>query len=546
MSEQPSTSETVDAGTLSRVTLVGAGPGPSGLLTLAAVDALNAADQVVLISADLAESISHLGVHARNIQTVPLPQLGPELLRGRTTAVVIPGDPLFDAVYAEFAARCVEWGLDVDVVPGVPMKTSMAEFAGLAMGQEATQLISMRPDTTVDEAASWSPVGSLVIAGTAGQLARIGQMCLAAGRPGDQDALITVHPGTPEQHSLRTTLADMGEVALLEAAPRNHKVVGLVATPESTVVVALGQAVERREVLNWYETKPLFGWRILIPRTRELSGPLRARLASHGAVIEVVPTMAAVPPKNPQLLDKTVNDLVEGQFRWVAFTTSSAVRALRDKMLGYGLDARAFGGVQIGAVGLDTIKALRAWGIEPDLVPSEQTVSALAAEFAHFDEDLDPIRGVLVPKADVSTEILTHGLTERGWLVEEVVAFRVVRAAPPRQETREAIKEGRFDAVVFTSASAVNNLVGIAGKPHGASIIAAIGAKTAEACERHGLRVDVVPEDPDPVVLADALAQFADRRHEDLVAHHRPAMRPSLQPRRGRPIGQHNRPREQD
>ena len=83
-----------------------------------------------------------------------------------------------------------------------------------------------------------------------------------------------------------------------------------------------------------------------------------------------------------------------------------------------------------------------------------------------------------------------------------------MRAAPPPAPTRDAIKTGKFDAVVFTSSSTVRNLVGIAGKPHPSTVIAVIGPATAKTAEEHGLRVDVLAPEPDVELLVDALADF--------------------------------------
>jgi uroporphyrinogen III methyltransferase/synthase len=85
-----------------------------------------------------------------------------------------------------------------------------------------------------------------------------------------------------------------------------------------------------------------------------------------------------------------------------------------------------------------------------------------------------------------------------------------VRAAPPPAETREAIKTGGFDAVLFTSSSTVRNLVGIAGKPHATTVVACIGPATAKAAEEHGLRVDVLPTESTLEALADALAKHGE------------------------------------
>ena len=139
-----------------------------------------------------------------------------------------------------------------------------------------------------------------------------------------------------------------------------------------------------------------------------------------------------------------------------------------------------------------------------------------------YDELLDPINRVFLPRADIATENLVAGLIDLGWECDDVTAYRTVRATPPPAPTRDAIKTGKFDAVVFTSSSTVRNLVGIAGKPHPSTIIAVIGPATAKTAEEHGLRVDVLAPKPDVEVLVDALADFgAARRARD--ARGRPA-----------------------
>jgi len=153
--------------------------------------------------------------------------------------------------------------------------------------------------------------------------------------------------------------------------------------------------------------------------------------------------------------------------------------------------------------------------------------AGLAAEFPPYDEVLDPINRVFLPRADIATETLAEGLRQVGWEVEDVTAYRTVRATPPPAPTREAIKTGKFDAVVFTSSSTVRNLVGIAGKPHPSTVIAVIGPATARTCEEHGLRVDVIAAKPSVVDLADALASFAAQRRDAFLEAGEPVLKPS-------------------
>jgi uroporphyrinogen III methyltransferase/synthase len=320
---------------------------------------------------------------------------------------------------------------------------------------------------------------------------------------------------TTEQRTVTASLED------LPSAARAAKVT-------APVVTVVGSTVAHREALSWFESKPLFGWRVLVPRTREQAGEMSARLRRHGAVPEEVPTISVEPPRAPQQMDRALQGLVSGRYLWVAFTSVNAVRAVREKFDEYGLDARAFAGIKVAAVGEQTAAAVASFGVRPDLVPSgEQSSAGLLEDFPEYDSLLDPLNRVFLPRADIATETLAAGLVELGWEIDDVTAYRTVRAAPPPAATRDAIKSGGFDAVVFTSSSTVRNLVGIAGKPHASTVIACIGPQTAKTAEDHGLRVDVLAETPSALALADALAAFGATQRMSALEAGETTWRPS-------------------
>jgi uroporphyrinogen III methyltransferase / synthase len=336
----------------------------------------------------------------------------------------------------------------------------------------------------------------------------------AAGRPADTPVSLTCGGTTVAQHTMVVTLG-----AAAEAVTEHCK---------GQAVAVVGRQVEMRDELSWYETKPLFGWSVLVPRTREQSASMTERVAFHGATSQVVPTISVEPPRTPQQMDRAIRGLVTGRYEWVGFTSVNAVRAIREKFLELGLDARAFAGLKIAAVGGVTAQALADWGLQPDLVPSqEQSARGLLEDWPPYDEVLDPINRVFLPRADIATDTLVAGLQEMGWEVDDVTAYRTVRAAPPPAPVREAIKSGAFDAVCFTSSSTVRNLVGIAGKPHPSTVVACIGPATARTAEEHGLRVDVVAPEPDAEVLVDALADFARGAALAAAQAGEPLLRPS-------------------
>ncbi len=511
----------------SRVTFVGAGPGDPMLLTLGALQALRTADVVLVDDPRLVSLLTEpiLGlpesVTVRRLSGAAAPDRAAECVHALEGAGQVVrlfwGDPFLDGRGAVEAAGCVASGVDIHVIPGISPQTAVPEFAGVDLSNTCVELV---PSAGLARSDGFSGANQ-VVSSTVAALDDVAACALHAGRSADQVVIATVNGTTTRQQTLRTTLGRLTPALFDE-------------DDDAPVTVVIGDAAAA-QLTEWFENKPLFGWRVLVPRTKAQSAALMARLRMHGAYPEEVPTIAVEPPRQPQLLDRAIRGLVEGSYEWVVFTSVNAVKAVRDKLEEYGLDARVFSGVRVAVVGDSTAQSLRDWGIVPDLMPvGEHSAAGLAAEFPAYDDVLDPINRVFCPRADIAVDTLVTGLTELGWEVEDVTAYRTVRAAPPPVETREAIKTGEFDAVIFTSSSTVRNLVGIAGKPHACSIIAAIGPATAATCEEHGLRVDVLASTPNSTTLADELAVFAARRRAEFLSRGAEVKKPSQRRRRRR------------
>jgi uroporphyrinogen III methyltransferase / synthase len=508
------------------VAFVGAGPGDAGLLTVRAAELLGQAD-LVMARPDVAETVRHLISPQAEVAEADL-DVDPRTLvaaarSGKLVVRLYPGDPLVFSTGAEEAAACATAGVRFEIVPGLPFATAVPAYAGIPLTSEA------RADVRVIHAAELSRApagpGTLVILGAEAGPADIGKMLVAAGWP-ESTPFAVIWNGTTT--SQQTVVCTLGSVAAdLKAAG-----VSMLTTHGPAVAVAGDAVAARRDGesggLSWFESKPLFGWRVLVPRTKEQAAEVSLRLRAYGAVPQEVPTIAVEPPRTPQQMDRAVKGLVTGRYQWIAFTSVNAVRAIREKFEEYGLDARAFAGVKVAAVGEQTAAALRAFGIVPELVPDgDQSAEGLAAQWPPYDDVLDPINRVLLPRADIATETLVARLTELGWEAEDVTAYRTVRAAPPPAPIREAIKGGGFDAALFTSSSTVRNLIGIAGKPHQLTVIAAIGPQTAKTAAEFGLRVDVMSPKPSVTALVDALAAHGAQLRQAAAEAGEPLRRPS-------------------
>ncbi|MFH8476871.1 uroporphyrinogen-III synthase [Streptomyces sp. NPDC018000] len=524
------------------VTFLGAGPGDPGLLTLRAVEALASADVLVAEPDVLGVVRCHAraGVSAPELTVVDAQSAaaGVPVLRdavnlvmeaargGRRVVRAVSGDPGLDGSAGAEMLACASAGIPFEVVPGVANAVGVPAYAGVPL-RDAQGADVRFVDARTASDRCWTEVGAsdatAVISTTLDSVASAAGELVSAGRKPDTPLAVTVAGTTTRQRTWTATLGTIAQVlkqAKVLPSPDGHQPV--------IAVVGERSSAAQQDQLAWFESKPLFGWKVLVPRTKEQAASLSDQLRSYGAVPYEVPTIAVEPPRTPQQMERAVKGLVTGRYEWIAFTSVNAVKAVREKFEEYGLDARAFAGIKVAAVGEQTAAALVDFGVKPDLVPSgEQSAAGLLEDWPPYDPVFDPIDRVFLPRADIATETLVAGLIELGWEVDDVTAYRTVRASPPPADTREAIKGGGFDAVLFTSSSTVRNLVGIAGKPHNVTVIACIGPATAKTAEEHGLRVDVLSPEPSVHKLAEALAAFGSQRREAAKEAGDPVTRPS-------------------
>jgi uroporphyrinogen III methyltransferase / synthase len=533
-----------------RITFVGSGPGDPGLLTTRAAAVLaNAA--LVFTDPDVPEAV--LALIGRDLPPVsgPAPagpaanpagatdgdpaQPAPAVMSGgadirpalgepaevaKTLTAearsgvdvvrLVAGDPLTVAAVITEVNAVARSHLHLEIVPGLAASSAVPTYAGLPLGSSHT-VADVRGE--VDWEALAAAPGPLILQATASHLADAARALIDHELAESTPCVVTALGTTCQQRSVETTLQGLTDPAVLGGTdPAAAAPAGGTNPQTGPLVVTIGKTVASRAKLNWWESRALYGWTVLVPRTKDQAGEMSERLTSYGALPIEVPTIAVEPPRSPAQMERAVKGLVDGRFQWVVFTSTNAVRAVWEKFGEFGLDARAFSGVKIACVGESTADRVRAFGISPELVPAgEQSSLGLLDDFPPYDSVFDPVNRVLLPRADIATETLAEGLRERGWEIEDVTAYRTVRAAPPPAATREMIKTGGFDAVCFTSSSTVRNLVGIAGKPHARTIIACIGPKTAETAAEFGLRVDVQPDTAAVGPLVDALAEHAAR-----------------------------------
>ena len=493
------------------VYLVGGGPGDPGLVGLRAAQLLSTATVVAHDRLSPPEALRLCRDDAEVIDVGKQPDRHPlsqdqinHLLVARAAAgeAVVRfkgGDPFVLARGSEEAQACVAAGIAFEVVPGITSGIAAPAYAGIPVTHRglapAFAVVTghedpTKPDTQVDYDALGRFPGTLLLYMGVGRLAQIAAALVAAGRPPTTPVALVQQGSTPRQRTVTGTLADIA---------RRREEAGLT----NPAMIVVGEVVGLRDELQWFENRPLHGVSVLVPRTRVQAGELSDRLRALGAEPVEAPTISIEPAPGPDAFRTAVAAIADGAYDWIVFTSANGVVETWAQVEALGLDARLFAGVGIAAVGRQTAAALRAHGLNADVVPRRQTARDLGeALLAHVAQ---PGR-VLLPRGDLATPALTAALESAGWTTVEVEAYRTVPTAALPAGVGARISGGDIDAVAFASSSTVRNLMALLDGPLPASVrVASIGPVTSATCAELGVRVDAEADPSDVEGLARAV-----------------------------------------
>jgi uroporphyrinogen III methyltransferase/synthase len=481
------------------VYLVGAGPGDPGLLTRRGAKLLARADVVLydrLVSPallDLAPATAEL------IDVGKLPNAGAEaggrrggqderqeeiarllVEHGRRAGVVVRlkgGDPFLFGRGGEEVQALVAAGIPFQVVPGVTSAFAAPAVAGIPVTHRGvassvtvvTGRIGGSDDGGGSGAPDWEALaragGTLVILMGMATRGAIAEALIAGGRPPETPAAVIARATTASQRVAHTTLAGLAAVEL-----------------DSPAVIVVGPVVALAQDPPPTQGGPLSGRTVVVTRSGTRAVRLVDALERAGAATVELPLTRQVDAPDGGAALRAAASRV-GDYRWVVFTSVNAV----DRFVGELRDARAFGSARVAAVGGATADALRAEGVEADLVPAEHSARGLVEVFPRADaEGAGP---VLFPSADIAPDTIEQGLAELGWEVRRVVAYRTVPAAAPEPELLARV--ARADALVLTATSSVHAFLALR-TPEGERVpvpahVVCIGPATGEAARAAGM-----------------------------------------------------------
>ena len=496
------------------VYLLGAGPGDPGLLTVRARDVLSRADVVVydrLANPRLLElahpdaELIYVGKEAR-LHTMRQEDIAVLLVEkareGKTVARLHGGDPFVFGRGGEEVEMLSVAGIPFRIVPGVTSAVAVPAYAGIPVTHRrfassvafvAGHEMPGKEQSSIDWPHLATATDTLIFLMGSGNLGSIAAQLVRHGRDASTPVAI-IHRGTePAQVVVQGTLADIAAKA--QAA-------GL-GPPLMTVI---GGVTTLRPILQWFDNQPLFGKRVLVTRTRRQASALSDLLIEEGAEPVELPVLEVGPPPSWGPLDAAIARL--GTYSWVVFTSVHGVEFFYMRLRAQGMDARAFSGVKVAAIGEATAGALEAHGIRPDLVPEDFSSGGLLATFKGRGRADDRF---LLPRALDVPDDLETGLKKLGAEVDQVAVYRSFLPEEINEDIRDRILRGEIDIFTFTSSSTVRHLLEVLGEKGTEAInratVACIGPMTARTAQEFDLRVDVEAKDHTIPGLVDALSE---------------------------------------
>lgn len=478
-----------------KVYLVGAGPGDPGLLTLKGERCLAEADLVLYDGLVNPLILRHsraratrtcrigTGTERRLDQAEINQQLIAAARQGKVVVRLKGGDPFIFGRGSEEAAALAEAGIPFEVVPGVTAAIAAGEYAGISLTHRdlasAVAFITGHEDPTKPESSLDYEVlarfpGTLVFYMGLHRIEQITMALLQQGKPVETPVAVISRGSTPLQRTVTGPL---------------HEIVSLVrqAHLRAPSLIIVGECVNQREKINWFERLPLAGLSIGITRPEGHADNAIELALSLGAQPVLIPTIGIEPLSEWTEVDAAIDRLP--QYDWVIFTSTNGVDALLNRIWSLGGDARRLGQVKLAAIGPATALRLEHYQLRADLIPTVYRGEALAEALAPHVHG----KRVLWPRASRGRDVLPEQLTAAGATFDSLMVYRHVDVDLFPEQILQQLDAGDLQWIALSSPTIARNMARILNEQQRRQTrFAAISPVTAEAAIAAGLPIAAV------------------------------------------------------
>jgi uroporphyrinogen III methyltransferase/synthase len=450
-----------EPGGAGHVYLVGAGPGSLDLVTLRAVTLIERAEVLVYDylcnpalldwAPDSSEKI-YAGKTA-SAHTLTQDEINALLVEkaraGKTVVRLKGGDPYVFGRGGEEGIALAQAGIPFEVVPGVSSAIAAPAYAGIPVthrnvAAQVTFITGHEDPTKPESMIDWAQLarlnGTKVFLMGVERLREIAEQLQAHGAAAGTPVALVRWGTTARQETITGTLATIADLV----EQRQFK-------PPAVMVV--GDVVNLRAELNWFEKLPLLGQRVVVARSRRQAGSLSRKLMRLGADVLEIPTIRIV-PREPSAAQREKLATFGRHFDWLIFSSPNGVERFFNLLESDGIDIRALGSVKIAALGPATSASIRKLQLRVEIQPAIYTSEALAAAFSEVE-----VKGqrFCIPQGSLADPALAHELEGRGAIIEPWILYETQPETEDVQGSRTRYLHEGAHWVVFTSASTVEN-----------------------------------------------------------------------------------------
>ncbi len=499
-----------------KVYLVGAGPGDPGLITVKGQECIQIADVIIydyLASPALLRhappdtemiyvgkkggdhTLSQDGINALIVEKAKA---------GLTVCRLKGGDPFIFGRGGEEAEVLAAKGIPFEVVPGVTSAIAAAAYAGIPLThRKLTATLAFvtghedphKEESSIDWESLARGIGTLVFFMGVKNLPDITRRLIANGKSPDTPVALIRWGTTPGQQTVTGTLDNITE---------RVKKAGL----KSPAIIVVGEVVDLRKTLKWFETRPLLGKRIVVTRAREQASDLVRQLSDLGAECLEYPTIRIVPAQDLKPMDEAIRNL--SAYDWIVFTSVNGVKFFFDRLLETGKDVRALNQIHTAAIGPATAERLFKFGLKSDIIPKNYRAESVVAAFSK--EELEG-KKILLPRAGEARPVLPVELRKMGAQVDEVIAYLTEKVQDNADLLVKQLEEKTIDLITFTSSSTVKNFKSLLPPDKFTRLIdgagiASIGPITTDTASESGFKVNITAESYTIPGLCEAILKY--------------------------------------
>lgn len=492
---------------MSKVYIIGTGPGDEELLTLKAVEVLKECTAVLydrLVSNNILNYLNENceiyycgkepGCHYKSQDEINkiLVSLAKE---GHIVGRIKGGDPYVFGRGGEEVLSLIEEDIEFEVIPGVTSPISVLNYAGIPITQrEIAQSFHIVTGMTASKSnINWEAIskekGTLVFMMGLNKLGSIIENLISNGKDINTKVAVVMRGTSSKQKKVVGTLKN------IEAKVKEAKL-------KSPCIIVMGDVVELNNKLNWYERKSLFGLNICITRSKEQSLNLKKKLRRLGAEVTEINSIKIQETK--ENLDAVKNRL--GDYDHIILTSVNGVKVFFNYLIENKIDIRTIK-AKFSVIGKGTRKALEERGVRSFIMGKDFLAEGL---FEELKPHLTEGEKVLIPCSSLSREYLKEEIEKLGLYVDKIHTYNTICGEVKNKRVFEEV-----DFVLYTSPSTVNNMINMFSVEEIKSKFSiAIGPQTYKALKEKSIEAHVCKEHSEEGFLKEIIEIYNNYKKE--------------------------------